>query len=482
MLLRDKAHKASANTSPATDKQPTTIINNSCNHYKHSMITKKILTAIACALAAATASAQEAWTLQRCLDYAAEKNITVQKNRIAQLDAAEQLKQAQAQLFPSLSFAMSQGLGYRPFQQATVIVQNGMATSTNNKVTENGSYGLNANWTVWNGGINRKNVEAQRLQGEIADVQTELSLKNIQEQIAQLYVQILYTIEAKKVNEQLAATAKQQLERGQERYKVGDLAKADVAQLESQVAQTQYDVVNAQTQIDGYKRQLKALLQLSITEPFDVATEEMADERALQPVPDKNEVYDAAVLTRPEIRNAQLQADAADLQLNIARRGYLPTIGINAGVGASHYSADSRGLGEQMKRNLNGNAGLSLSVPIFDNRRNKTAVERAKINKTTTALDLLDRQTALGSTIENLWLQATSAQQRFISADAAVKSQETNFELINEQFKAGLKNIVDLLQARDNLLQAQQNKLQSKYTTILNTQLLRFYEGGQMGI
>jgi outer membrane protein len=66
------------------------------------MITKKILTAIACALAAATASAQEAWTLQRCLDYAAEKNITVQKNRIAQLDAAEQLKQAQAQLFPSL--------------------------------------------------------------------------------------------------------------------------------------------------------------------------------------------------------------------------------------------------------------------------------------------------------------------------------------------------------------------------------------------
>ena len=57
-----------------------------------------------------------------------------------------------------------------------------------------------------------------------------------------------------------------------------------------------------------------------------------------------------------------------------------------------------------------------------------------------------------------------------------------NRKLINEQFKAGLKNIVDLLQARDNLLQAQQNKLQSKYTTILNTQLLRFYEGGELGL
>lgn len=442
---------------------------------------RKLLLSVACALAAISASA-EPWTLQRCLDYAAENNITLQKNRLSELDAAEQLKMSQAALFPSLSFSMSQGVGYRPFQEATVIVQNGMATSTNNKVTENGSYGLNANWTVWNGGINHKNIQAQKVQGELASVQTEQTLKSIQEQIAQLYVQILYTIEAKHVNEQLAATAQQQLERGQERYKVGDLAKADVAQLESQVAQTQYDVVNAQTQIDGYKRQLKSLLQLDINTPFDVAGEEMADAQALQPIPDKAEVYAQALNTRPEMRAAQLQADAANLQLDIARRGYLPSISINAGVGDSHYSASNDGFGEQLKRNLNGSVGLGVSVPIFDNRRNKTNVERAKINKTTAALDLLDKQTALGSTIENIWLQATSAQQRFISADAAVKSQETNYELINEQFKAGLKNIVDLLQARDNLLQAQQNKLQSKYTTILNTQLLRFYEGGELGI
>lgn len=443
---------------------------------------RKLIIAVAAAATTLTVSAQQAWTLQRCLEHAQTNNITIQKNRLSELDASEQLKQSKAALFPSLSFSLSQSLGYRPFQEATVIVQNGMATSTNNKVTENGSYGLNANWTVWDGGINRKNIEAQRLQGEIAAVQTEQSTKNIQEQIAQLYVQILYTIEAKRVNEQLAATAKQQLQRGQERYKVGDLAKADVAQLESQVAQTEYDVVNAQTQIDGYKRQLKELLQLDIATPFDVAAEELADERALQPIPDKTDVYNKAVLSRPEIRSAQLQADAADLQLNIARRGYLPSISINAGVGASHYSADERGIGEQMKRNLNGSAGIGVSVPIFDNRRNKTSVERAKISKTSAQLDLIDRQTSLGSSIENIWLQAQSAQQRFISADAAVKSQQTNFELINEQFKAGLKNIVDLLQARDNLLQAQQNKLQSKYTTILNTQLLRFYEGGEISI
>ena len=446
------------------------------------MIKKRLLIAAACVMSATGLWAQETWTLQRCLDYAAEKNITVQKNRLSEQDAAEQLKQAKAALFPTLSASMSQSVGYRPFQEATVIVQNGMATSTNNKVTENGSYGLNANWTVWNGGINRKAIKAQEVQTELAAVQTEQTLKSIQEQIAQLYVQVLYTIEAKRVNEQLAATAQQQLERGQERYKVGDLAKADVAQLESQVAQTQYDVVNAQTQIDGYKRQLKALLQLDINEAFDISTAEMADEQALQPIPNKTDVYNQALATRPEIRAAQLQTDAASVQLDIAKRGYLPSISVNAGIGDSHYSAADDSYGEQLKRNLNGSIGLGVSVPIFDNRRNRTNVERAKINQTNAALDLLDKQTTLGSNIENIWLQATSAQQRFISASAAVKSQETNYELINEQFKAGLKNIVDLLQARDNLLQAQQNKLQSKYTTILNTQLLRFYEGGELGL
>ena len=443
------------------------------------MNTRKILLTLALLPVAAMA---QTWSLQQCLDYATEHNITIQKNRLSEQDALDQLKQRKAALFPTLSFSMSQSLGYRPFQEATVIVQNGMATSTNNKLTENGSYGLNANWTIWDGGINRKNIQAQKVQTEISEVQTDQSLKTIQEKIAHLYVQILYTIEAQRVNEQLAATAKKQLERGQERLKVGDLAKADVAQLESQYATAQYDVVNAESQVAGYKRQLKELLQLDITQPFDVSADEMDDSRALAPIPSKMEVFEQALLSRPEIRAAELQQDAADVQLNIAKRGYYPTISMNAGIGDSHYSASDDNIGRQLKLNLNGSIGLGVSVPIFDQRRNRTAVNRAKIAKTSAALDLQDKRTTLGSTIENLWLEATTSQQRFISADAALKSMETNYELINEQFKEGLKNIVDLLQARDNLLKAEQNKLQSKYTTILNTQLLKFYQGGLIEI
>ncbi len=432
---------------------------------------------------AAVAVHAQPWTLQQCFDHAVQHNITAQKNRIQLDDIAEQQAQAKAALFPSLSAAMSQSVGYRPFQESISIVQNGMATATNNKVTESGSYGINASWTVWNGGINQRNIEAQRLQHDIQEQQTALTLANIEEQIAQLYVQILYTTEAAHVNEQLLATAEQQLSRGQERYRLGDLSKADLAQLEAQAASAQYDLVNSRTQVDGYKRQLKELLQLPISQDFDITAADVADERALSPVPDKATVYAAALNSRPEIRAAEMQTDASSLQLDIARRGYYPTVSLNAGIGTSHYAATGQDAwGTQLKHNLNGSVGLSVSVPIFDNRRNKTAVQRARIAQTSAALDLQERQTALSSTIENLWLSATSAQQRFLSANAAVQSQEANYELINEQFKAGLKNIVDLLQARDNLLQAQQAKLQSKYTTILNTQLLHFYEGSPMDI
>ena len=438
---------------------------------------KRILFAAAAALLSTMAGAQ-GWSLQQCLDYAAEHNIQVQKNKLTEQQGEESLAQYKAALFPSLSFSTSQGLGYRPFQEATVIVQNGMATSTSNTTTYNGSYGLNANWTIWNGGINRKNIEAQEVKNEITALQSAQSLNSIQEQIATLYIQILYTLEAKDVSEKICETAVQQLNRGKERYEIGDLAKADLAQLESQVASAKYDIVSQETLIAGFKRQLKALLELDINTSFDIQIVDMDDEQALAPIPAKEEIYQQALTFRPEIQSAQLQEKSADLSLNIARRGYYPTISMNAGIGDSHYSGSQEDFGEQMKRNLNGSLGLSLSVPIFDQRRNKTSVAQARLQKTSAALDLQDQQTTLGSTIENLWLTANSAQQKFIAAMAAAKSQETNYELINEQFQAGLKNIVDMLQARDNLLEAEQSKLVSKYTTIIDTQLLYFYANG----
>ena len=210
---------------------------------------------------------------------------------------------------------------------------------------------------------------------------------------------------------------------------------------------------------------------------FDVAGEVPSDEKVLAAVPSADQAYETALATRPEIRSAELSIDAADMQLDIARRGFLPTVGVSAGVGDSHYSASPYGTGKQLKRNLNASAGVTVSVPIFDNRRNQAAVKQAKLQQANSRLDLQDRKNALSSTIEQYWINACTGQQNFIAARSRAESQQQSYDLLSEQFAAGLKNVVDVLEGRDNLLSAQQAMLQSKYTTLLNVQLLKFYTG-----
>lgn len=426
---------------------------------------------------AATASAQQAWTLQDCLDYAIEHNIQVQKNRISEERGEVALWQDKGALFPSLTFNTNHNVGYRPFTEVISIVQGDQVTSTRSNVTYQGSYGLNANVTLWNGGINYKNIKAQELQNRISALTTEQSELTIQEQIAQLYVQIMYTKEAEKVNEQLLSTAQSQYDRGVEMMKQGQMARADVVQLEAQLSSAKFSVVNSRTQLANYKRQLKALLELDLNTTFDVAGNIPSDEQVLALVPSAQEAYAKALETRPEIKSAELSIEAADMQLNIAKRGYLPTIGASASLGSSHSTSSKNGWGEQMKTNLNMSAGINLSVPIFDGRRNASNVKTAKLQQLNSKLDLQDRRNALSSTIEQYWLNANNGQQNYIAAKSRVKSQEASYELLNEQFQHGLKNTVDVLQGRDNVISAEQDMLQSKYMALLNMQLLKFYTG-----
>ena len=325
-------------------------------------------------------------------------------------------------------------------------------------------------------------MESQKLQNEITQLATAQSELSIQEQIAQLYVQIMYTKEAKHVNEMLLETAQSQYERGKEMFEQGQIAKADVIQLEAQLESAKYDVVSSESQIANYKRQLKALLELELTTPFDVSGDVPDDEQILDLVPSAEEAYERALATRPEIRSAELSVDAADLNLDIAKRGFLPSLGVSASLGDSHFSASQKDTGEQMKTNLNASAGVTVSVPIFDNRRNRSNVKQAKLQQANSRLDLQDRKNTLSSTIEQYWINANTQQQNFLAAKTRVKGQQASYELLNEQFKNGLKNVVDVLQGRDNLISAEQAMLQSKYMTLLNIQLLKFYTGESINL
>ena len=297
------------------------------------------------------------------------------------------------------------------------------------------------------------------------------------ERIAQIYVQILYLDESIKVSKASLETSQKNEERGREMLQVGKMSKADLAQLTAQRATDEYNVVDAQAQLSNYKLQLKQLLELTGEESFDVAIPETSDDLALATIPVLQDVYQQALITRPEIESSRLAIESSGLNLKISKAGYLPTLNMTGGVSTSTNSLSANGWGSQMKTNVNTQAGLTLSIPLFDGRQTKTSVNKAKIQQQQAQLDLQDQQKTLYQTIEGFWQDANTNQQRFRAALTTVESEQMSYDLLEEKFNLGLTNIIELMNGKDKLLNAQQNKLQSKYQTILNQQLLKFYQG-----
>ena len=408
-------------------------------------------------------------------------NIQLQKAKIQELTALEDVKQSQAALLPSLNLSTSQNVNYTPWpQQGRATVADGYVQSSVDKVYYNGSYSLSGNWTVWNGNKNRNNVKLNKVAAEQARLDSATTANNVLEQIAQLYVQILYSNEAIAVTKESLKTSQTNEQRGKTMVEVGKMSKADLAQLTAQRAQDEYAIVEAESNLRNYKRQLKELLQITSDEEFDVAVPSTTDDMALEAVPALNDVYAASLEQRPEIKNAKLGIESSDLGIKVAKAGRMPTVSLNAGVMTSTSSMSDNAWGTQMKNNFSLGGGVTVSIPLFDNRQTKTAINKAKLQKQSYLLDLQDKQTTLYSTIENYWLQAVTNQNKFKAARVSTESAQASYELLSEQFKQGLKNTVELMTGKTNLLQAQQNELQSKYLAILNLNMLEFYQTGNI--
>ena len=407
-------------------------------------------------------SAQEGkqWTLNDCINYALEKNIQLQQNKLSLEESEIDIKSARAALFPSLSFSTGHNIVNRPYQENSATVSGNEIISSDSKTTYNGSYSLNAQWTLWNGGKRLNNIKQQKTNRD--------------------FIQILYADESVEINKGTLEVSQATYERGKELFKEGSISKADLAQLESQVSNDQYQLVTAESSLRNYKLQLTQLLELDGTEEMDLVLPELNDEHVMELLPSQQDIYQTALNTRPEIQSGKLSIDNAKLAISTAKAGYYPSISLSASTSSMTNNASQNNWAQQMKYGWNNTIGVSLSIPIFDNRQNKTNVQKAKIQYSTTQLDLVNKQKELYTTIETLWLDALNAQQQYAAAESKVKSSQTSFDMVSEQFNLGMKNTVELLTEKNNLQSARQERVQAKYMAILDRTLLNFYAGQEI--
>lgn len=419
----------------------------------------------------------ERWSLNDCIDYALEKNIQLQQNWISLQESSIDVKTAKANMFPSLSFSTGHNLTNRPYQEQSNTVSGTEIISSDRKTTYNGSFGLNAQWTVWNGNKRLNSLKQSKLNEQIASLNVTEYENLLKEQITQIFIQILYADESVKINQSTLEVSKANRDRAKELLAEGSISKADLAQLEAQVSNDQYLVVTAESQLKDYKLQLKQLLEIDGEQQIELVLPELDESQVLQPLPKQSDVYETALATRPEIQSSKLNIDYNRLGISVAKAGWYPTISLSASTGSMTNNASTQGWASQMKYGWNNVIGVNLSLPIFNNRQTKSAVEKARLQYNSSQLDFTNKQKELYKNIESLWLDAYNAQQQYEAAQTNTASYETSFEMVNEQFSLGMKNTVELLTEKNNLANARQQMIQAKYMAILNRTLLNFYAG-----
>lgn len=432
---------------------------------------KRLLPILLCSLLLSglrNATAQEAsktWTLQECLDYAYQNNIQVRQSRNNQLSGIEDTKQAKAALFPSLVASTTQSYTNYPSSEVT----------DNNSYT--GTYGITAGMTIFEGGKLRTEVKRQKVQNQMDALSVEESVNDIRIAIVQAYMQCLYAADAVRINRSTAEASKAQRDRAEEMLRAGSISRVDFAQLQSQYSSDEYQVVVASSTLDNYKLQLKQLLELDIMEEMNPAVPGVKEENVLKALPSKDEVYATALKVMPQIRRGELGIEAAKLEEKSARAGFFPSISLSASMGTGHMSNNDFESGSQIWNRFNENVGLTLNIPIFSNRKNRTAVNKAKIALNDSYLEWTSLQKELLRNVESAYLDAVSAQAQYLSAREKEKYARESYELTSEQFRVGVKNTVELITAQNEYSAAQQQVLQAKYLTLLSIELLNIYQG-----
>ncbi|MFT4060964.1 MAG: TolC family protein [Edaphocola sp.] len=404
------------------------------------------------------------WTLEDCLLYADANSYNINTARLAAATNRESLAQSKSALLPSVS-----GNATMTFSHT------GTEFNDDSRINTNGNAGVSASMVLYNGGTLRNNINLNQISVLSSELQIEQSANNIKLQITQAYLNVLLDKENVRYNEDLVKTSQAQLEQMRQKYQVGSVARKAVVQLEAQLAQDKYNLATYKSSERLDKVSLKQLLLL----PADTAFEIQAPDTVFGPqvLPPLSEVQKSAISFLPDVRIGELAIEASRYSLANAKAGYLPTLSASLGAGSSLGNTTNYSLGYSISNTFYQQAGLTLSVPIFSRRINKTNVEKAKINIKQAELDLANTKIGLSQTVERAYVNALNSQNQYLSAQEQLAYNEEALRISSEELRIGSANMVDYVQQRNLYVQALQQYIQAKYNAAMYLKLYEFYKG-----
>lgn len=425
---------------------------------------------IACTGLAAIQGQDTIWNLQKCIDYALKENITVKKAELTNISNLVYEKQAKAQRFPSLNASVGENVNWKK----TDSISNPLSSYNGT------SYSVNSSVTLYNSlKINNK-IKQSEINYESGKYNSEATKESISLNVLNAYLQVLYAEELVKTSQDQLESTSEQLKLADERLSIGLIAKSDYLQVKSQYATENLNLANAESQLITDRLDLMQIMQYPVSDSFSIFHPNLDSLIVLQKKPDKDSIYNLALTIKPQIKSAVLNKESAILNEKIARADYWPKLSLNASIGTDYSSYSlfyPNNYGSQINLNLQSIVGISLAIPIYQNRQIKSQVEIARIATDNADLDELNTKTQLRQNIEQASVDVTTAQIKYEASLEQFNAAHESYVLASEKFTHGLINSVDYLVQKTNLNTAESQLLQAKYNLVFSYKILDFYSG-----
>jgi outer membrane protein len=408
------------------------------------------------------------WSLQQCIEYAKKFNIQVNSLRLTQQTAEQEVLLAKAQKLPGVTGTASASLTNSKNANPVVGGFQTQASFANNFL-------VNSSWVIYNGGYLNDVVKQNQLSVQTANLNILEQENSITLQITQAYLNILLAKENILYLQDLLKTSQAQVNQSQQQYNAGSIAKVSLIEIQAQLANDKYNLVTAQNTERQNQLTLKQLLLLPSGTQFDIVVPDTLMASSL--TVSLAEAQKAAIQTRPEVKISELGVQISQLDLAKAKSGYYPVATVGALLASGYSDNENFSYLKQLDNNFYQEIGLTLSIPIFTKRVNKTNVENAKIEIAQSQLTLTNTKIVLSQQVEQAYINVLNAQAQYDASLEQLNSAKESFRIVTEELKVGAANPVDYLTQKSLYVQALENYVQAKYSTALNIRIYQFYMG-----
>lgn len=470
------------------------------------------LTFFACFLMSSGSIAQETWSLEKCVRYALEENINIQRAALGVQTNELNLKGNRMSRLPNVSASGSAGYQFGRTIDPVSNEFNSLSIGAN-------SFGLNAGVTVYNGNRIRNSIKQSQYdvlaaREDLAQTKNDISLL-----IAQSYLNVLFA------EEQLAAAIKRrvlsesQLEQVDKLIQAGARPKNDRLEILATIARNEQAIIGQENAVTTGLLNLKNLLQLDpgtdikLEKPQNVIIDSSENPDVLV----LDALYKTSLSNQPFVKADENRYKSAELGKSIAKSGRLPRLTAFGGL-STNYSTRARRLDgtttevlipqevtfmgitqviefpqtifglednpyfNQLNENFGQNIGLSLSVPIYSNHQNLINIERAELNMVSAQYTAEINKQNLKNDIQTAIANARTAKRTLQAAEITQQASSAAFENSEKQFQLGTINTFEYATSRNNLDQAEIDLIIAKYDYLFKLKVLDFYQGKTLGL